>query len=221
MRSYRMIFLLMVFLPLSLLSQSNELLVKITTKLSRSETTISALLSDSTLNSLHSLIAFREIIRQNARAEKITIVNGSEPGDKITVSGIVLDKVGNKMSDKLIYIYQTSSEGWYSDTAPHILQMEGDRKHARLFGYLRSDKDGRFQFSTIKPKGYPNSSLPAHIHIEISLAQGKNLITELLFDDDPRLIPEIRARAIQEKFIITKNTGTKLEPVYPYIIQTD
>jgi protocatechuate 3,4-dioxygenase beta subunit len=55
------------------------------------------------------------------------------------------------------------------------LQNEGDRRHARLFGYLRTDENGKFEFSTVKPKGYPNSTLPAHIHIEISLSESKIL----------------------------------------------
>lgn len=212
-----------VFLPavftLSCQGQQPDQLKNISDKLSKGETTVSRLLSDDSLMSLHSLTEFRNIIKQNARAEKIRISTGSERGTEITVKAVVLDKAGNPVAGKLVYVYQTSSEGWYSDTAPHILKNEGDRRHARLFGYLKTGSDGKFEFTTVKPKGYPNSSLPAHIHIEIALAGNRSFISELLFDDDPRLVGDIRARAVAERFFIVKNSGTEKDPVYSYNVQ--
>ena len=46
-------------------------------------------------------------------------------------------------------------------------------------------------------------------------------ITELLFDDDPRLVGEIRENSIQAKFLITTNTGTEAKPLYQYNIVVD
>jgi protocatechuate 3,4-dioxygenase beta subunit len=207
------------FIVLSSYCQRTDQLKNINAQLSKGETTSSKVLSDTALMSLHSLTAFREIIKQNARSEKIKLTSDHEPGIKITVKGIVLDKAGNVAAGKLVYVYQTSTEGWYSDTAPHILQNEGDRRHARLFGYFKTGADGKFEFSTIKPHGYPNSSLPAHIHIEIALNDNHTFISELLFDDDPRLVGDIRIRSVNEKFFIVKNSGTKNDPVYSYIIQ--
>jgi protocatechuate 3,4-dioxygenase beta subunit len=199
--------------------QINDVIININTKLSKEETTISNVLSDSSLVSLHSLTPFREAIKQNATSEKIKLISDDEPGTRITVKGVVLNKSGNSLANKLVYVYQTSSQGWYSDTAPHILKNEGDRRHARLFGYFKTDLNGKFEFLTIKPKGYPNSTLPAHIHIEISLKDDQSFISELLFDDDPRLVGDIRTRSIKEKFFITKNSGTKNDPVYSYVIR--
>jgi len=199
--------------------QSNDQVKNIADKLSKKETTVSAVLTDPSLMPLHSLTAFRDIIKQHANAEKLVLNTDKEPGIKITVKGIIKDKKGNLMANNLVYVYQTSTEGWYSDTAPHIQKNEGDRRHARLFGYFKTGSKGEFEFSTIKPNGYPNSELPAHIHIEIFLKNEKLFITELLFDDDPRLVGDIRARSIAEKFLIEKNTGTQSEPVYSYMIQ--
>jgi protocatechuate 3,4-dioxygenase beta subunit len=168
---------------------------------------------------LHSLTPFREIIKTNARPETIRIVSNNEPGTKIKIQGHLINKSGTPLTNKLVYIYQTSSEGWYSDTAPHIRQNEGDRRHARLFGYLKTDSKGDFEFFTVKPKGYPNSSLPAHIHLEVSLSADKFFISELQFDDDPRLVGEIRVRSIKENFLIAGNTGSKEKPIYSYTIQ--
>jgi len=203
-----------------LMAQGNTKLINdINDKLAKNQTSISEILSDTSFMFLHSLTPFRETIKQNAKAEKIKIITNKEPGTRITVKGIITDAKSKPLSNALVYVYQTSSEGWYSDTAPHILQNEGDRKHARLFGYFKTNTNGEFEFETIKPHGYPHSDLPAHIHFEVS-SGNNSLITELLFDDDPRLAGDIRARAIREQFIISKNTGTEKEPVYFYSILT-
>ena len=163
---------------------------------------------------LHSLTSFREIIKKYAKAGKINIVSADEPGTRITVKVLVTDAAGNPQSNALVYVYHTSNKGWYSDTAAHIQMNEGDRRHARLFGYVRTNEDGRFELATIKPHGYPQSTLPAHIHIEATTENGKSLVSELLFDDDPRLVGETRSRSVNEGFVISKNTGTDKQPVY-------
>jgi protocatechuate 3,4-dioxygenase beta subunit len=207
----------------SVSQDKNELLKKIKTELANRQTTISAVLSDASYMFLHPLTEFREIIKQNARAEKIKIVSGSEPGTRIIIRGEVKNEKGEAMGDALIYVYQTSDKGWYSDTAAHVLIFMGDMKHARLFGYLKTDDKGKFEFETIKPKGYPKSDLPAHIHI----AMWKNdkylagVPGELQFDDDDRMTPERRKRSLQDGNIISKNSGTAKNPIYFYEIICD
>lgn len=219
MRLKIMIFpFLFTLFSISSFCQQNDLIDHIGTKLQKNETTISKVLSDTAYMPLHSLTSFREMIKQNAKPERIKLNSNAEPGTKIIIKGSVVNRSGKPMAGKLVYVYQTSSEGWNSDTAPHISKNEGDRKHARLFGYFKTDFSGAFEFETVKPKGYPNSSLPAHIHIEISLDDG-NFISELLFDDDPRLVGDIRTRSIEEQFYIAKNSGSVTEPVYRYKIQ--
>jgi protocatechuate 3,4-dioxygenase beta subunit len=99
----------------------------------------------------------------------LTIVTPKEPGQALTIRGRVADRDGRAIKGAQVYVYQTSAKGWYSDRAAHVAAKEGDRKHARLFGYLVSDESGRFQVRTIQPGGYPDSGLPAHIHVEIAL----------------------------------------------------
>jgi protocatechuate 3,4-dioxygenase beta subunit len=116
-------------------------------------------------------------------------------------------------------VYQTDYKGWYSDTSGHIKMMEGDRKHARLFGYMRTGTDGGFELKTIKPQGYPDGPLPGHIHFEAFTANSEMLITELLFDDDKRLNEKNRDWAKKEGFTIAKN-NRKTSPVYEYELFT-
>ena len=76
--------------------------------------------------------------------------------------------------------------------------------HARLFGYVRTDKDGRFDLHTIKPSGYPHSDLPAHIHVYVTAAGYSNFVNEFLFDDDERLVGPTRENSARNQFIIAK-----------------
>jgi protocatechuate 3,4-dioxygenase beta subunit len=133
-------------------------------------------------------------------------VTPREPGEPLVVTAQVVDRDGTAVRDALVYVYHTSSRGWYSDRAAHVAAPEGDRQHARLFGYLRTDADGRFELRTVRPGGYPGSDLPAHIHVEVHpKGEGAaSLVTEILFDDDPRLTPAARRRSDQEGFVTAR-----------------
>ena len=141
---YTAAFLSLVFAITAKSQTTNDTIKDIGNKLSGGETSVSEILSNKSYMQLHSLTPFRQVIKQNATTRKINLVTDAEPGTRITVSGIVMNVSGKPLTDKLIYLYQTSSEGWYSDTAAHINQNEGDRRHARIFGYLRTDTAGKF-----------------------------------------------------------------------------
>ena len=97
---------------------------------------------------------------------------------------------------------------------------EGDNGHARLFAYLKTNDQGEFEVSTILPKGYPDSDLPAHIHLQM-WKDGINIPGvpgELLFDEDERLTPERKQRALRDGYLVEKNKGTTTNPVYNYSI---
>ena len=174
------------------------MLSEIDSKLAKGQTSTSAVLSDPNYMLLHSQTAFRQIIKKHAKSGKVTIITDAEPGKKIIVKGTIKTSNNKTLNDALVYFYHTSDKGWYSDTAAHILMNEGDMEHARLFGYLKTDSKGQFEFETIRPKGYPNSDLPAHIHIMVwkddQVVAG--LPNELQFDDDQWLTPGRRSRSL-------------------------
>lgn len=171
----------------------------------------------------HEWPRFRQLIRQYATNSEVTIVAPQEPGDALVVTGTIRNQRGEPIKDALVYVYQTSAKGWYSDKAPHVSGNSGDEKHARLFGYLTTNADGQYQLRTIRPAGYPRSTLPAHIHVEIGVRESakaatsgvadhrsaepddhepRTLISEIQFDDDPRQTTETRARAAREGSLI-------------------
>jgi protocatechuate 3,4-dioxygenase beta subunit len=166
---------------------------------------------------LHSLTSFRAIIKKNAKQEKIALTNKNEPGSVATIKGKLTARY--PVENLLVYVYQTDNKGWYADTGAHVFLREGDRGHARLFGYLRSDKNGKFEFNTIHPQGYPKSDLPQHIHLEVFDSNGRSLIiTELLFDDDARLVGETRSSSLRNGYLVAKNEGKGGVQVYSYTI---
>lgn len=205
----------------SLAQNTNEVLKKLENDLAGKQISISNILSNEKYMYLHAQKIFRELIKRYAGTGNIKIVTDNEPGKRINVICTVTDKEWRPFAGALVYIYQTSAKGWYSDTAAHILVNEGDMHHARLFGYTVTDDEGKIEIETIQPSGYPNSELPAHIHI--SMWKNGNFVQgvpgELLFEDDKRLPEERKQLAIREGFIISKNTGTKTDPVYTYLIK--
>lgn len=201
--------------------------------LANQKTTASALLTNPDFMPAHEWPRFRKLIRDHAQLHQLSIVTPQEPGTPLVATGTVRDQRGEAIKGALIYFYQTSAKGWYSDKAPHISGNSGDEKHARLFGYLRTNDDGQYELRTIRPAGYPRSNLPAHIHVEIEAPAPvqpqtrqpgqpktgqpvqpvtspdqtpRTLITEIQFEDDPRQTPEMRARASREKSLLVPVT---------------
>jgi len=213
----RIVYFFLIIPKLSFCQNENALLQQVDKQLSTNAKSVTEILQDPAYMKLHSLTAFREVIKKNAKPEKITLVNTSEPGTPVTIK-VKLNGKGS-LADLLVYVYHTDNRGWYSDTGAHVLMREGDRGHARLFGYMRTDHDGNISFNTIHPQGYPNSDLPQHIHLEVFEKNGTNLlITELLFDDDTRLTANARKRASQEGFVIARNAGSKQMQQYSYLV---
>ena len=120
----------------------------------------------------------------------LTRQNDGEPlGQRILVSGRVLDSDGRAIPDSLVEIWQANSAGRYRhqvDQWPAPL----DPNFTGL-GRTVTDSEGRYQFTTIKPGAYPwgnhyNAWRPAHIHFSLfGRAFTQRLVTQMYFPDDP------------------------------------
>ncbi len=168
--------------------------------------TATEILTDPAFLPAHEWMPFRKLIRQAGTSSRATLVSPPEPGVPLVVAGRVVDRDGNPIQGAVVYSYHTSAKGWYSDRAAHFSGPEGDRKYARLFGYLTTDATGAFEIKTVRPGGYPDGDLPAHIHLEVGRTGDRplDLITEIQFDDDSRLTAEWRNRSRQEGFVIAE-----------------
>jgi protocatechuate 3,4-dioxygenase beta subunit len=123
---------------------------------------------------------------------KITIANQDEPGERLTVAGRVLATDGvTPLAGASVYVYHTDVKGYYSPGT-------NDNRNPRLRGYMRTDAQGRYEFSTIKPGSYPNSRVPAHIHYVVTAAGFNERIFEIVFEGDPFLTENTRREATNE-----------------------
>jgi protocatechuate 3,4-dioxygenase beta subunit len=190
--------LLSVFIYKTSISQNDSaaLLKDAELKLQNHTADASSLLTNKTYASLHPMTSFREMIKKHAPTGALSITMDEEPGKKIKVIATVKNKDGQPVANALVYLYQTDSRGWYAADAPHVTMNEGDYRHARLFGYAKTDKNGKMELHTVKPAGYPQSDLPAHIHVHVIADGYRSYGTEFLFQDDERLKGKILNQAV-------------------------
>ena len=122
---------------------------------------------------------------------KITIVSDKEPGQPLIVSGVIFAPDGRTPLEGInLYVYQTDATGVYSTAG-----NGGDNRNTRIHGLMRTGKDGRYEFRTIKPASYPNSRISQHIHAYVSGADYPEYwIDEYNFADDPFVTEDVKRR---------------------------
>jgi protocatechuate 3,4-dioxygenase, beta subunit len=130
-----------------------------------------------------------------------TLPDFHEPGPKVEISGIVY-KVDGKTpaSDVVIYVYHTDQKGLYSKKGndPDSDRDVWGKRHGYIRGWAKTDKNGFYQFLTLKPAAYPGRNIPAHIHVTVKEPdKNEYWIDEYLFDDDLLLTKDERQK--QEK----------------------
>ncbi len=122
----------------------------------------------------------------------LTAGHAGEPqGERIIVSGRLLDDRGEPIAGQLVEIWQTNAAGRYAhDGDQHPAPLDPNFTGA---GRCLTDDDGRYRFVSIKPGAYPwrnhfNAWRPAHIHFSVfGRAFTERLVTQMYFPGDPLL----------------------------------
>ena len=115
---------------------------------------------------------------------------GGEPlGERIIVSGRLLDEDGRALRGALIEVWQANAGGRYHhEVDQHPAPLDPNFAGA---GRCLTDDDGNWSFTTIKPGSYPwrnhpNAWRPAHIHFSVfGRLFEQRLVTQMYFPGDP------------------------------------
>jgi protocatechuate 3,4-dioxygenase beta subunit len=136
--------------------------------------------------------AFGRIPVAAADADLTRQHRGEPIGERIIVSGRVLDSDGRPLRGTLVEVWQANAAGRYVDPVDaHAAPLDPNFTGA---GRCLTDAQGEFRFVTVKPGAYPwrnhaNAFRPAHIHFSVFGPQlDSRLVTQMYFQGDP-LIP--------------------------------
>ena len=131
---------------------------------------------------------------------------GEPLGERIIVTGRVVDEDGRPVPSTLVEIWQANAAGRYiHEVDRHPAPLDPNFSGA---GRAVTDAEGRYRFTTIKPGAYPwrnhpNAWRPAHIHYSLfGPSFLSRLVTQMYFPGDPLLgldpmwtaIPDEKAR---------------------------
>lgn len=117
--------------------------------------------------------------------------NGEPLGERIIVTGRVLDDGGRPVRNTLVEIWQANAAGRYI----HKVDQHDAPLDPNFLGAGRclTDADGRYRFLTVKPGAYPwpnhpNAWRPNHIHFSLFGNHfASRLVTQMYFPGDPLL----------------------------------
>jgi protocatechuate 3,4-dioxygenase beta subunit len=122
-------------------------------------------------------------------ADLTTQHEGVAQGQRIVVTGRVLDEDHRPVPSTIIEIWQANAAGRYAHArdqwdAPLDNNFSGA-------GRVITDEEGNYRFVTVRPGAYPwgnhyNAWRPAHIHLSLlGPAFATRLVTQMYFPDDP------------------------------------
>jgi len=124
-------------------------------------------------------IGFSWLYRDNLASPEVS-------GERVEISGRILDGDGKPVPDGILEIWQANSHGKYAH--PDDLQEKSIEPGFSGYGRVPTDDEGRFRFTTIKPGRVPgpDGKLQAP-HLAVSVfTRGllRRLITRVYFPDE-------------------------------------
>jgi protocatechuate 3,4-dioxygenase beta subunit len=133
-----------------------------------------------------------ELVKRHVATDKLALVDCNEPGERIRLQGRIVDKAtGAPLGGALLQLFHTDAAGEYRPG----MDSGGGAGNPRLWGFLRTDADGRFTVDTIMPERYPNSTVPRHVHYRVWAEGYPKFDSECFFAADPNLDESTRKSA--------------------------
>ena len=138
---------------------------------------------------------------QPAAASGSSLVRSPTPGPQLLVRVSLEDASGKPVAGAEIDVWHSSPEGLYENQDPSQAEMN-------LRGRFVSDAEGRFDFRSVKPAGYPipvdgpvgdlvratrrHNFRPAHLHFMVFKPSFKTLISQVYSPDDPHIDSDVQ-----------------------------
>ena len=153
--------------------------------------------------------------------ENNSLATDSEPGERITLNGRVLNRNKETLGNAELDFWQADAKGRYSNFDPGVTD-------GNLRGKTKADADGVFLLHTVKPAQYTipdqgptglllseigrHSWRPAHFHVIVRHPDYKMLTTQIYFEGDEYLNSDaVRAASSDLAFpIVSKEEGASL-----------
>ena len=112
------------------------------------------------------------------------LVNDRTRGERIVLTGTLLDGDGEPVTDGMVEIWQADANGFFNH--PHDPNQGGADANFRGFGRSQTIDRGTFRFETIKPGSIAGATAAApYVNVRI-FARGLliHLVTRIYFDDE-------------------------------------
>jgi protocatechuate 3,4-dioxygenase, beta subunit len=145
---------------------------------------------------------------------------GEPLGERMLVTGRVLESNGRPVRGALVEIWQANAAGRYV----HVVDQHPAPLDPNFTGAGRclTDDEGRYEFVTVKPgaypwKNHPNAWRPAHIHFSLfGRAFTDRLVTQMYFPGDPLfdydpIFQSVRDPRARERLVARFDLGTTRE----------
>jgi len=109
---------------------------------------------------------------------KTILSTEADKGERMLISGTVYQPDGKTPApNTLIYLYHTDVHGIYG--------RGSEPRHGRYRGWMLTDEKGRYEFSSIRPASYPDSTISAHVHMTLTTKDlRENSVDSILFEGD-------------------------------------
>ena len=130
-----------------------------------------------------------------------SLVRSATPGPALVARVEVVDGGGRPVEGAEVDVWHSSPEGLYENQDPHQAEMN-------LRGRFVTDAEGRFDFTSVKPAGYPipidgpvgdlvratgrHHYRPAHLHFMIVKPGFKTLISQVYVPDDEHIDSDVQ-----------------------------
>ena len=130
-----------------------------------------------------------------------SLVRSATPGPAMVVQVQITDGASRPVEGAEVDVWHSSPEGLYENQDPTQAEMN-------LRGRFLTDAEGRFDFRSVKPAGYPipidgpvgdlvratgrHNYRPAHLHFMVCKPGFKTLISQVYAPDDPHIDTDVQ-----------------------------